>query len=119
MFTLTNSPILAGRLGLRVVQGVVLVCVSELVSACLRMQVHVCMCTCVYMCVRVCMCRVSMRVYSKRVPVLASSNLTDKIQPASPFHPRQIQVLASHQVGPSDVLPWESVCQMELKQTCA
>lgn len=82
------------------------VCVSEHVSACLCTQVHVCM------------CHVSMCVYSKRDPVLASSNLTDKVQLASPFHPHQIQVLASYQVGSSEVLPWESICQMELKQPC-
>lgn len=32
VFTLTNSPILAGRLGLQVVQGVVLVCVCVCLS---------------------------------------------------------------------------------------
>lgn len=89
------------------------------VCACMCMCACAHVCTCVYMYVRVCMCHVSMCVvYSKCDPVLASSNLTDKVQLASPFHLHQIQVLAPHQVGSSDVLLWESICQMELKQPC-
>ena len=71
------------------------------------MCVHACACVHVHKCVHVlCVC---MCVYSKRGPVLASSNLTDEVQLASPFHPHQIQVLAPHQVGSSDVLLWESM----------